>query len=151
MSDLGQQIFSSLAGNYSLEAKLRSIRGKLSEVNSAVRKLESNMIFLLVNPGLVNHTSSETSNSSEQESTSNIDEEHSAVVSVPTTDYGQEEFMTDPVQLHDELSQNMGVRYALMVSEEQILDAIDVEKKKNHYDNVNSMLDDNNAVEHPSF
>ena len=151
MSDLGQQIFSSLAGNYSLEAKLQSIRGKLSEINTAVRKLESNMIFLLVNPGLVNYTSSETSNSSEQESVWNTGEDHSAVVSTPKTDYGQEEFMTNPIQLHDELSQNMGVRHALMVSEDEIVDAIDAQKKKMHYDNINSMIDKNNAVEHPNF
>ena len=151
MLDFGQQIFSSLAGNYSLEAKLRSIRGKLSEINTAVRRLESNMIFLLVNPGLVNCTSSETSSSTEQESVWNTGEEHSVVVSVPKTDYGQEEFMTDPIQLHDELSQSMGVRHALMVSEDEILDAMDVQKKKKHHENINSMLDDNKAVEHHSF
>ena len=151
MSDLGQQIFSSLAGNYSLEAKLRSVRGKLSEINTAVRRLESNMIFLLVNPGLVNYTPSGTSNSSEQESTWNTGEEHSVAASVPKTDYGQEEFMTNPVQLHDELSQNMGIRYALMVNEDEILDAIYVQEKKKHYENVNSMLDENTAVEHPNF
>ena len=150
MSDVGQQAFSALGGSYSLQTRLQNIRAKLSEVNSAVRKLEFNMIYLLVNPELINYTSSQSSDSNNQsESDWSPDGEHSAVMSNPRTDYGQEEFMTNPNELSGQYAENMGVRHDLMVGESEILSAIDEQKKKAHYDNAAVADHYNNTNEHP--
>ena len=143
MSDLAGQAFSALGGNYSLESRLRSIRGKLSEINSAVRNLESNMIFLLVNPELVNSTPSEASSSSQEQEIANLwgYEPNSVVMSVPKTDYGQEQFTTDPIELDNQLAQHMGVRHSLMVCESEILAAIYERNKKAYSEDAKSAHD----------
>ena len=151
MSDSGQSIFSPQSGGYSLESRLQNIRAKLSEVNSAVRKLESNMIFLLVNPDLITYTSSQNSNSEQSASMRSSDGDDSIVVSNIRTDYGQEEFMTNPVELNGQYAENMGARHDLMVYESEILSAIDEQKKKAHYDHAALTDYFNNINEHPLF
>ena len=153
MSDVGQQAFSALGGTYSLEARLQNIRAKLSNVNSAVRKLESNMIFLLVNPELIQYASSETSDSKSEQSVSmwSSDGDNSTVVSNIRTDYGQEGFMTNPIELGGQYAENMGTRHALMICQSEILSAIDEQKKKSHYDQA-ALTDHFNSIhEHPLF
>ena len=144
MSDIGQQVFSSMGGSYSLEVRLQNIRAKLSQVNTAVRNLESNMIFLLVNPELVNYAPSQSSDSSsEQQSADAWDfDQHSVVISNPRTDYGQEQFLTNPTELHGLLADSMGARHDLMVNESEILSALYEQNKKAHYDNVDSAYND---------
>ena len=140
MSDVSQQVFSSQGGSYLLESRLQHIKTKLSEVNSAVRKLESNMIFLLVHPELVTYASQNSgSDSNEQQSDSpwSLHDEHSTVMSNPKVDYGQEQFMTNPNELSGQYSDYMGVRHDLMVNESEILGAIDEQKKHSYYDHTN--------------
>src|SRR3989338_3179238 len=124
----------SIGGNYSLEAQLRDIRAKLSEINIAVRKLELNMIFLLVNPEFVNYTSSQSSgSSSEPQSTDAADpnQEHSVVMNNP---YVPAQFLTNPVELHGQYAENMGARHDLMVSESEILSTLYEQNKKAYYE-----------------
>lgn len=124
----------SMGGNYSLKARLRDVRAKLFEINSAVKKLESNMIFLLVNPELITYTSSQSSgNSSEPQSTdvSDPNQEYSVVISNP---YIQAQFLTNPIELHGQYAENMGARHDLMVSESEILGALHEQNKKASYE-----------------
>ena len=153
MSDVGQQAFSALGGSYSLETRLQNIRAKLSEVNSAVRRLESNMIFLLVNPELIHYDSSQTSDSNSEQSTSmwSSDGDNSIVVSSIRTDYGQENFMTNPIELSGQYAENMGARHDLMLCQSEILSAIDEQKKKAHYDHAALTDHFDNINEHPLF
>ena len=155
MSDFGQQLFSSQGGSYLLESRLQNIRGRLSAINTSVRNLESNMIFLLVNPERVTYTS-EDSGSSEQHTgdlsdSSSGDTQSSVVVSTPRTDFGQEWFTTNPYELNDQLSKSVTVRHSLMISENEILAAIDEQKKKNHHDSASADLAHHysNNDEHP--
>ena len=149
MSDIGQQVFSSMGGSYSLEARLQNIRAKLSQINTSVRNLESNMIFLLVNPELVTYTDQSTVSSQQQDMGSGLDNEYESVMTVQRTDFGQEQFLTNPTELHDLLADNMGTRHDLMVSETEILSALYEQKKKAHYDNADSVYNDSNLNEHP--
>ena len=122
-------LFSTTGGNYSLESRLQSVKSRLFNVNRKVRELESNMIFLLVNPELTYSTQSSSTSSSDGEGS------QSQVMRIQQVDFGQEQFMTDPVMLDDELSQSFGLRHSLMTAEEEILAAIherDKEKEKNH-------------------
>lgn len=124
----------SMGGNYSLKARLRDVRAKLFEINSAVRKLESNMIFLLVNPELVTYASSESSgNSSEPQSidVSDPNQEYSVVISNP---YVQTQFITNPIELHGQYAENMGARHDLMTRESEILSALHEQNKKASYE-----------------
>ena len=143
-------LFSTTGGSYSLEARLQAIKSRLFDVNKKVRELESNMIFLLVNPELT-YTTTQSSNSSNNQGTSDIDgsQNQGQVLSSQQVDFGQEQYLTNPAELDDKLSQNLGSRHALMVTEEEILAAIherdkekDYEKQSHKPDNLN---DDSNA------
>lgn len=150
MSDAGQSIFSLQGGSYLLESRLQNIKAKLATVNSAVRRLESNMIFLLVNPDLVTYTSDSTDGGSEQTVRMwSSDGDDPIVMSTPRTDYGQEEFMTNPAELNGLLADSMGLRHALMVGEKEILSTIDEQKKKAHYDNAAYADNHNNINDYP--
>ena len=145
MSDIGQQAFSALGGTYSLEARLQNIRAKLSNVNSAVRNLESNMIFLLVNPELIYSTSSD-SKSEQSISMWSSEGDNSTVVSSIRTDYGQEGFITNSIELSGQYAENMSARHDLMICQSEILSAIDEQKKKSHYANSKSIPNDNDNL-----
>ena len=140
----------STGGNYSLESKLQSVRGKLSAVNRSVRQLESNMVFLLVNPHLVNYTSSQSTDTSQQEPHMwDVDSQGTVVASNPKTDFGQEEFLTNPAEIHGQYSDAMGLRHSLMVNEDEILSALHEEKKQTHNVGNNFLYDDTDTINKP--
>ena len=145
MSEFNQQISSS-QNSSSLEAKLQNVRAKLSDVNGSVRKLESNMIFLLVHPQLVTFTS-QGSDEQQDPHTWNVDTQGTVMMSNPQTDYGQEEFLTNQTELNGQYAENMGLRHDLMVTKDEILDALYEQKKK--IPNYSSDSVDRNNNEHP--
>lgn len=119
-------LFSTTGGNYSLESRLQSVKSRLFNVNRKVRDLESNVISLLVNPERIYST---------QSSSTSSDGEGSQVMRIQQVDFGQEQYLTDPAMLDDQLSESLGMRYALMIAEKEIFAAIherDKEKEKNH-------------------
>lgn len=124
----------SMGGNYSLKARLRDVRAKLFEINSAVKKLESNMIFLLVNPELITYTSSQDSDSSSEQQFTNASEPNQEHVAIITSLYGPEQFLTNPIELHGQYAENMGARHDLMTRESEILGALHEQNKKASYE-----------------
>ncbi len=148
---LSEEHFSG-GGNCSLESRLQSIRGRLSEVNSSVRKLESNMIFLLVHPELLTYTSNSDGDSkTRNEYVWEVDRQSSVVMSNPRTDYGQEEYTTNSSELHSKIDESMSLRYELMISEGEISDALYEEKKQWHSERNDLPYDDSKTIEHHSY
>ncbi len=133
-------------GDYSPQSRLRTIRSKLSEINSKVRNLESNMIFLLVHPHLVVYRNEESQ--SNQQSTNEPDQPQ--VMTVQKVDFGQEQYTLDPSELNGLLSDNLGTRHELMVSEAEILHSMYDQKKKDSYDSI-SYSDDGEYSESEEY
>lgn len=137
----GREGASITGGNYSLQSRLRTVRGRLDEINCKVRNLESNMIFLLVNPHLVIYKNEESQGN--QQFTEPLTEgEQPQVMTVQQVDFGQEQYILDPSELNGLLSDNLGTRHELMVAESEILHALYDEKKKDPNDSDN--YDDEN-------
>ena len=105
---------------------LNEIRNRLFDINKKVREMESNMIFLLVNPDAVI-----IEEINKQQDLSSLDaENNSNTITRPKTDFGQEKnYLTDPSQVHAKLAEYMSMRYELLIEEKEILGAIDTERK----------------------
>ncbi len=148
MSNTNQGTMSFQGGSYSLQSRLSEVRSKLFEINKTVSELESNVLFLLCRPDLINYSpkdSSEQETSTENADTQKLATDNSAYYRWEPT------FITNPSKLHSKIDERMSLRYELMVSEGEISDALYEEKKQRHSERNDLPYDDSKTIEHHSY
>ena len=127
-------LFAGKGGNYSFGARLNTVRGKLMEISGKVSQLESNIIFLLVHPFLVNPPPVYTSNDDNENQDENDTENNFDVQPVIIENLAEEEweshFIIDSSLVRSKLSECLTIEHALSLEEKELVEGFNEEKKK---------------------
>ncbi len=124
--------FSGTNGNYSYKSRLANVREKLAEINSQIGMLDSNMMFLLAHPFLVEipqHSTVDNNDNHDGDEQNNNSNTPAQPVETPEYD-GQAGYVTDRVQIHSELSKCLNTRYELLLEQKVLVEGFNEEEKQ---------------------
>ncbi len=127
-------------GSYSFASRLHAVRGKLMDISSKISQLESNVIFLLVNPFLVDSPSAYTSSEENEDEGENENDsedifyDQPVIIDSAVEEEWQHKFITDSSVVNAKLAECMTARHGLLIEQKELVEGFNEEKKKHGHE-----------------